>query len=275
MVIRALFTTVIWMVLGLEPTLAGTRDPHTPDEKYVEFGRQFPMVQRFRAVVLVPDAENPAEPKVQLQYGSAVIIRPHWVLTAAHMTKDTTLPTLLKEDEEYALTHVVWPKEYEADNVGFADIALCYSPEDLQLEFYPPLYRDADEVGKAVTIAGYGITGTFHTGCTISDGKKRAGHNKLDYLDRAVVVCQPSRGAERFPLEFMLAPGDSGGGMFIGNALAGINSFVMAEDGNPNGTYTDESAFTRVSLYANWVESEIEKYEHALQARATMAAELE
>jgi len=73
----------------------------------------------------------------------------------------------------------------------------------------------------------------------------------------------------------MLAPGDTGGGMFIGNALAGINSFVMAEDGNPDGTYTDESAFTRVSLYANWVESEIEKYEHALQARATLNPTLE
>jgi hypothetical protein len=67
----------------------------------------------------------------------------------------------------------------------------------------------------------------------------------------------------------MIAQGDSGGGLFIGNKLAGINSFLMASDKQPDGTYGDESAFTRVSLYADWVESEIEKYELALQARAT------
>lgn len=268
-------TLVIAVVLWLPGELAaGTRDPHTPDAKYVEFGQQFPMVQRFRAVAVVPDPKQPDQPKIQLQYGSAVIIRPHWVLTAAHMAQNTADHTLLKDEQEYPLPHVVWPKDYKEENVGFADIALCYSPTEFKLAFYPALYRDENEVGKAVTIAGYGITGTFLTGCTVSDGKKRAGHNTLEYFDRGVVVCQPRKGAARLPLEFMLAPGDSGGGMFIGNELAGINSFVMAADGNPNGTYGDESAFTRVSLYADWVESEIAKYEQALQARATLNAEL-
>lgn len=273
MFIRTLVMAVVLLVPGT--VAAGTRDPHTPDAKYVEFGQQFPMVQRFRAVAVVPDPKQPDKPKIQLQYGSAVIIRPHWVLTAAHMAQPTGDHTLLKDDQEYPLPHVVWPKDYEEDNVGFADIALCYSPAELKLDFYPELYRQADEVGKAVTIAGYGITGTFLTGCTVSDAKKRAGHNMLEYSERAVVVCQPRKGADRFPLEFMITPGDSGGGMFIGNELAGINSFVMAVDGNPDGTYTDESAFTRVSLYADWVESEIAKYEQALQARATLNPTLE
>ena len=67
----------------------------------------------------------------------------------------------------------------------------------------------------------------------------------------------------------MLAPGDSGGGLFIGDRLAGINSFLMASDKNPNGSYTDESAFTRVSLYTNWIESQIEQHELAVRAKST------
>ena len=71
----------------------------------------------------------------------------------------------------------------------------------------------------------------------------------------------------------MISPGDSGGGMYIGNKLAGINSFLMAIDKVPDGTYGDDSAFTRVSLYVDWIESQIAQHELALQARATTGAE--
>ena len=152
-------------------------------------------------------------------------------------------------------------------------MALGYSAQNFEADFYPELYTDTDEVGKAATIAGYGFYGTFHSGAKFTDGKKRAGHNLLDSQERGVLLCSPSRGAQRFPLEFMIAPGDSGGGMFIGNKLAGINSFLIAIDKKPDGTYSDESAFTRVSLYVDWVESQIKQYELALTAQATTGAD--
>lgn len=275
MVIRALFTTLLVLLSSAGTTHAGTRDPHTPDSKYLEFARQFPSVLRFRALTEITDSKT-GEKRPTLQYGSAVVIKPNWVLTAAHLVHDATDHTVLRDDgTEHALPTAIVPKEYTSDNIGYYDLALCYSPKDFKLDFYTPLYKDHDETGKAITIAGYGITGTFSTGCVLADGKKRAGHNKIDSSERAVLVCSPSTGLTRLPLEFMIAPGDSGGGMFIGNALAGINSFVMAADKNPNGTYGDESAFTRISLYANWIESQIEQYERALAARATMNGTLD
>jgi hypothetical protein len=62
--------------------------------------------------------------------------------------------------------------------------------------------------------------------------------------------------------------------MLIGNKLAGINSFLLAKDKKPDGTYGDESAFTRVSIYAGWVEQQIESYELSLRAQSTLSGEI-
>lgn len=275
MFIRALWTTLLIVLSASNVSLAGTRDPNTPDSKYLEFGKQFPSVVRFRAITEIKDQKT-GEKRPTFQFGSAVVIKPHWVLTAAHVAHNAELPAVINDNGDvYELTKVITPKEYDEDKIGFHDLALCYSPKDFALEFYTPLYREYDEVGKPMTIAGYGLTGTFLTGCTVSDSKKRGGHNKVEGAERAVLVCKPTRGSGRMPLEYMIAPGDSGGGMFIGNQLAGINSFLMADDRNPDGTYGDESAFTRISLYANWVESQIEKYELAMKAQSTTGGNLD
>ena len=253
----------------LGSALAGTRDPGTPDEKYLEFGKKFPSVMRLRANITDPASKYP------YQYGSAVAIRPHWILTAAHVVDGTTHSTVINDDKkEFALDPVLVHRDFVEETVGFYDIALAYSPEDLGVAFYTPLYEDSDEVGQAITVAGYGAHGTFHTGGTAMDGQKRAGHNKIDAAESGVLICTPSTHA-KFPLEFMIAPGDSGGGMFIGNKLAGINSFLTAVDKHPDGTYSDEAAFTRVSLHKDWVESQIQKHEARILGRLTTGADVQ
>lgn len=247
--------------------VAGTRDPNTPDSKYLEFGQQFPNVKRLRGVITYKE-------KATYQYGSAVIISPHWVLTAAHVTEDARDLTILADDNtKFPLTKVIVHGEYTHDNIGYHDIALGYSPVDFAMKFYPELYTDSDEMGKAVTISGYGFAGTFLTGMQEEDGKRRAGHNKIEGTERALLVCRPDH-TNKFPLEFIITPGDSGGGLFIGNKLAGINSMLMAIDKKPDGTYTDEAAHTRVSLYSDWVHAQIAQYELVLQAKATLGPEL-
>ncbi|NDC55393.1 MAG: hypothetical protein EBZ69_00950 [Alphaproteobacteria bacterium] len=261
----------LWLVLfflwPLNNPLAGTRDPDTPDSKYVEFGKQFSGVKRVRGIVTYKEKDT-------YQYGSAVVISPHWILTAAHVAEDARDLTILDDDDtKFPLAKVIIHGEYANENVGYHDIALGYSPKDFALKFYPALYTDADELGKAVTIAGYGFHGTFLTGMQENDGQRRAGHNKVEGTERALLVCRPDR-ANKFPLEFIITPGDSGGGLFIGNKLAGINSILMAVDKKPDGTYTDEGAHTRISLYADWVNNQIAQYELALQAKSTLGAEL-
>lgn len=268
------FLLALGFVLFSAATLAGTRDPNTPDEKYVEFGKKFPSVVKLRAITKKTnkDADDKDSKKEFYQYGSAVIIKPHWVLTAAHVVTDTREPVvfLAGQPTPFPLQHVVIHAGFLHDNkFGFDDIALAYSGEDFGLKFYTPLYDTSDEVGKPVTIAGFGVHGTFASGATESDGHRRAGHNKIERSERGVLICDPSK-TNKFPLEFLIASGDSGGGLFIGHKLAGINSFIMAVDKKPNGTYGDEGAHTRVSLYTDWIAQQIQQYELQLAGRATM-----
>jgi hypothetical protein len=267
---KILFLAVFLFLIFTNTISAGTRDPDTPDSKYVEFGRQFPNVIKLRAI---RHRRGEQTDKPVYQYGSAVVIRPHWALTAAHVLINTTQPAAIKDGNAHPITLIVCHADFKEDALGYYDLAICYSPRAFDLKFYPPLYRGTDEVGKAATIAGYGLHGTFHTGATQIDEMRRAGHNKIDSVDMGCLICTPSR-AGKFPLEFMIAPGDSGGGLFIGNELAGINSYLSASDKKPDGTYTDDAAHTRISLYANWIESQIKQHEFALQARATLGPEL-
>jgi hypothetical protein len=264
-----LFTSLL-IFLGISSSfvIAGTIDPNTPDSKYLEFGQQFKSVVRIRAI---GKCDNPqCDQKEHEQFGSGVIIAPNWILTAAHVLKDTREPVVIRDGgQEYRLQHVILHHEFVREKIGLHDLALGYTSEDFKLNTYTPLYTGADELGKAITISGYGMHGTFTSGSVDSDGKKRGGHNVIDGKERTVLVCSPTPGIGRMPLEFMLAPGDSGGGMFIGDKLAGINSFVMATDKKPNGTYGDESAFTRVSMYVDWVHSQMRNYELALKAQVT------
>jgi len=62
-------------------------------------------------------------------------------------------------------------------------------------------------------------------------------------------------------LEGCVAPGDSGGGVFITigsqTYLEGVISFVASIDGNSNSDYGDASGFGRVSAFIPWITSTI------------------
>ena len=104
-------------------------------------------------------------------------------------------------------------------------------------------------------MAGWGFTGTFNTGIEKADGKRRAGSNFIDRTERKILVCSPSKRHEKTTeLEYLIGSGDSGGGLFIDNKLAGIHSSVIGYDGKSNSTYTDESCHTRISLYSDWID---------------------
>ena len=239
---KTIIKLALFLSLCLPVCYSGTIDPSTPDSKYIEFGKQFHYVYQICGVY-----ENDG-----LFCASAVAIDPNWVLTAAHVVKGAKLCLIHKDDKKY-LVHVIVPhKDFEEKKYGENDIALCYIDEKLDLSFYPELYDNNDEVGQLCTISGYGLTGTFNTGSKESDNKRRAGSNKIDYIDRDLLICSASR-TNKTALEFIICHGDSGGGLFIGNKLAGINSCVMAEDNKPDSSYGDESGHTRVSKFVPWI----------------------
>jgi secreted trypsin-like serine protease len=133
-----------------------------------------------------------------------------------------------------------------------------------------------DEVGNIGTHVGFGRTGTGLTGDTLASGTKRAGNNLVDVTGAAVGWSSsilmadfdnPLDAGDNFfgsavplDLEYQIAPGDSGGALFIdytddvfGPFLAGVHSFLAWTDSSGNADYGDLSGSTRVSSFVPWI----------------------
>lgn len=234
---------------------AGTIDPSVSDAKYLSYGQKYTCVAPING-----ECGCGKEKEKHRFHASCVIFKPRWALTAAHVVNNNSDVQIIVGGKTFRVKKVIVKKEFKDEVLGSNDIALCQSEEDFELDFYPELYKDTDEVGKVSGICGYGITGTFSTGATRSDGKKRAGSNIVERVDSQCLICV-NRGGRRTELEFMISSGDSGGGLFIDGKLAGINSFVMATDGSPNSNYGDECAHTRISAYVQWIEEQMAQNE--------------
>lgn len=222
--------------------LAGTIDPGTPDQKHLDYGSQFQCV----AKISCREQKSGA-----VCWASCVVISEHWVLTAAHVVAECDNWTVYVSGEKYPLDQVFVHEDFETGNGN--DIAVGHSERKIALSFFPGLYGHEDEAGQVVSICGHGIAGTFSTGCVLADGKKRAGSNTVDYVDpKGLIVCSVGSG-QTTQLEYMISPGDSGGGLFIGNELAGINSVVMSVGRAPLSKWGDESGHTRISKHKEWI----------------------
>jgi TATA-box binding protein (TBP) (component of TFIID and TFIIIB) len=228
------------------PLYAGTIDPHISDQKYIAYADEFESIGK------ICGSYNDGT----LFCASAVAIDNHHVLTAAHVVKNSKECKFVINDKEFCLTNVVYHKDFES-KFGIGDIAIGYSEKSIDLESYPELYLESDEVGQSCSISGYGLTGTFRTGTKISDNKKRAGTNTIDSTYEDLLVCSASifGTKDHTHLEFLIGSGDSGGGLFIDGKLAGINSCVMADGRSPNSVYGDQSGHTRISNYIEWIKN--------------------
>lgn len=245
-----ILTLIMGIFLYTTLSIAGTIDPNTPDSKYIEYGEKFNHVVKLCCL----DGKG-------MSCGSAVIIDPHWIITAAHVVENCHSWTVNIKDKKYKISKMFINPKYDTNVFGESDIAIGYAEDAIETEFYPALYEKQDEVGKICSIAGWGLTGNFKTGVKVSDGKIRGGSNFIDRTDKKVLICSPSKRNEKFTeLEYLICSGDSGGGLFIDGKLAGINSSVLGYDGKPDSTYTDESCHTRISLYIDWINNTMGEY---------------
>lgn len=230
---------------------AGTIDPNTKDAKYVAYGNNFKYILQIQGY----DSHN------RINMGSCILINESWILTAAHVVSPLNGCSVINQSDQITVEKIFIPKVFEMNKFGVGDIALGRLKTKINLDKYPALYTERNELGKVCEISGFGVTGNFLTGPKISDGKRRAGRNKIEEIRDELLVCSPSRGGDKLELEFLISHGDSGGGLFIDNKLAGINSCVMASDKNPDSSYTDEGCHTRVSEYITWIKEIIDNYE--------------
>lgn len=224
---------------------AGTRDPKIKDIEYIEYGKTFTTVGKICGIY--NDGSRFC--------GSAVAIDDYHILTAAHVIKNSISCSFYINDKEYCIKDIRMHKDFEKENFGIGDIAIGKSEKSFELKEYPELYDKEDEIGKECSVCGYGFNGTFETGAKFHDSKKRAGLNRIEYIDEDMLVCSASERSDKniTPMEFLIASGDSGGGLFIDKKLAGINSCIMAVDRSPQSKYNEESGHTRVSKFIGWI----------------------
>jgi hypothetical protein len=225
---------------------AGTIDPNTPDETYIKYGEDFKYVG-----TLCGQYKNR-----DFFCASAVAIDDFNILTAAHVVNDVDFCIFtLNELSVHCINNIIIHKDFKSEKTQFADIAIGYSKTSFKLKFYPPLYTENNEKSKLCCIAGYGFHGTFLSGSNKHDGLKRAGSNIIDNIEKDLLICSPSKRKDKTftSLEFLIASGDSGGGLFIDGKLAGINSCVIAIGRNPSSKYDEESGHTRISNFIEWI----------------------
>ncbi len=207
--------------------------------------------------------------------GSATLIAPDWVLTAAHNLVAANSGTFTINGIPYTSSElIIHPGWQEGNPTGGYDFGLAHLSTSVAGVTPATLYTGSSESGQIATFVGFGFTGTGLTGYRTLDNQKRAFQNVIDGdfgnptlllgcdFDNPHSTADNAFGeAIALTLEGSVAPGDSGGGVFLTDGsrsyLAGVISFVAATDGSANADYGDVNGFGRVSAFDRWIISTI------------------
>lgn len=212
------------------------------DARYRELGAKYPAVGR-----ILPNGL------------SSVLIAPRWVLTAAHVG-EALIPFDLRVrlgGADYAVEKIIlhpdWTRLGEAAGRDLALLKLARPVTNVEPAL---LYERRDEVGKLITFAGWGATGTGLTGPGEADGALRGAHNRADRADDTALYFTfdaPPGGEE---LEGISGPGDSGGPALLeeGGRLYTIGvSSGNSGAGGEHCKYGTTEEYARVSAARPWV----------------------
>jgi len=198
--------------------------------------------------------------------GSGTLVADDWVLTAGHVVDTAASLDFYIGGQRYQAADWIAHPQWDGNLGRGYDIALVHLDRAVGGVDPAERYYGYGEVGAVGTSVGFGRGGTGDLGTSTGAGTKRAGQNVVDSFDprsggRILTSDFDSPFGLGLPLdlEYMIAPGDSGGGLFLdspaGPLLAGVHSFGAAYDGTLNSDYGDLSGHIRVAAFNDWIDA--------------------
>jgi hypothetical protein len=276
---RITMRTTSWLFKGVSSLLAVSlihtaawsivRRHDRPDQLYLALANEAPL----SSVGFLTTAHGGAS--------GTLIMNGSWVLTAAHLFDHNRNPSdwFFKLGNDYHPVQEIYiHPSWDPIRASVNDIALVKLFQPVNGVTPAQIFTSNNLLGRFAYWVGYGCTGDGLTGYDLSfhDGKRRAMENIIDafwedYLladfDHPDGTTNAISWGSPLPLnlEGCLAPGDSGGAVFVLEGgtwyLAGVNAFGAeippVGNGRFDAQYGDVMGATRVDLYADWINATV------------------
>jgi len=271
--------SVCVLTLSAASAQAGIIDDNALDADHQNLANQ----SQYDAVGTVFRLNNQSQLVVD---SSGILLNENWVLTAAHteVAKGRAGSTFEVNGEVRNVIDAIQHPSFIDIEDGW-DLGLLKLDAPINNVTPAQLYTGtaASLVGETLTYVGYGRSGTGSTGDTIAAGTKRAGNNKGDQLGYTLNPGQPDEiiysnqiifadmddppGGLPYgnPVgsniainnEYLIALGDSGGGLFFEDNgqhfLTGVHSLLFNFDPFNELGYGDMMGSTTIELALNWI----------------------